>query len=130
MSTLLLSLLLIVLIGIGLLMGHRVREAFANPDATAPPAAPQMSPALANLLATPALISATSQPVKVDTLKREQDITTAVDAAAKKAEITCPQHECPKCEECKKCPVCPDMSKYIRIDEVPCWNCNLAGTIF
>ena len=24
-----------------------------------------------------------------------------------------------------KCPVCPDMSKYIRLDEVPCWNCSL-----
>jgi hypothetical protein len=24
-----------------------------------------------------------------------------------------------------RCPVCPDMSKYIRLDEVPCWNCSL-----
>jgi len=24
-----------------------------------------------------------------------------------------------------KCPTCPDMSKYIRLDEVPCWNCSL-----
>jgi hypothetical protein len=23
------------------------------------------------------------------------------------------------------CPVCPDMSQYIRLDEVPCWNCTL-----
>jgi hypothetical protein len=129
MNTLLLSLLLIVLIGIGLLMGRRVREAFENPDAAAP-TAPVMSPALANLLATPALITATSKPISVDTLKRSQDITVAADTAAKKAETTCPQHECPKCDECKKCPDCPDMSKYIRIDEVPCWNCNLAGTIF
>lgn len=111
-------------------MGYRVREAFENPDAAAAPAAPTMSPALANMLATPALIAATSKPVAVDTLKRDQDVTAATDAAAKKAETTCPQHECPKCEECKKCPQCPDMSKYIHIDEVPCWNCNLAGTIF
>jgi hypothetical protein len=27
--------------------------------------------------------------------------------------------------DCPKCPVCPDMSQYIRMDEVPCWNCTL-----
>lgn len=110
-------------------MGRRVHEAFEN-HAAAAPTAPVMSPALANLLATPALIAETSKPVNVDALKRDQDITAAADAATKKAETTCPRHECPKCEECKKCAECPDMSKYIRIDEVPCWNCNLAGTIF
>ncbi len=26
---------------------------------------------------------------------------------------------------CPACPVCPDMSQYIRLDEVPCWNCTL-----
>lgn len=26
---------------------------------------------------------------------------------------------------CPECPTCPDMSKYIRLDEVPCWNCSL-----
>ena len=28
-------------------------------------------------------------------------------------------------EEPEPCPKCPDMSKYIRLDEVPCWNCSL-----
>jgi len=111
-------------------MGRRIHEAFENPAAPTPPAGSQMSPALANLLATPALIAETSKPVNVDALKRDQDVAAAADAATKKAETTCPRHECPKCEECKKCAECPDMSKYIRIDEVPCWNCNLAGTIF
>jgi hypothetical protein len=23
------------------------------------------------------------------------------------------------------CPACPDMSQYIRMDEIPCWNCTL-----
>ena len=27
--------------------------------------------------------------------------------------------------KCPDCPTCPDMSKYIRLDEVPCWNCSL-----
>lgn len=26
---------------------------------------------------------------------------------------------------CPVCPTCPDMSQYIRLDEVPCWNCTL-----
>lgn len=30
-----------------------------------------------------------------------------------------PKKKCPKCE------VCPDMSKYIKLDEIPCWNCTL-----
>jgi hypothetical protein len=30
-----------------------------------------------------------------------------------------------KCPKCPKCPECPDMSKYVKLDEVPCWNCSL-----
>jgi hypothetical protein len=30
-----------------------------------------------------------------------------------------------KCPKCPKCPEGPDMSKYVRLDEVPCWNCSL-----
>ena len=26
---------------------------------------------------------------------------------------------------CGWCPACPDMSQYIRMDEIPCWNCTL-----
>ena len=26
---------------------------------------------------------------------------------------------------CPSCPICPDMSQYIKLDEVPCWNCSL-----
>ena len=122
MSTLLLSLLLLVLIAVGLIMGSRVAEHFA--DASAPPAPPQMSAALANLLATPALAAAMGQkPVpQVDTLARDQE---AVAAAANAVAHPAPCPECPKCEKCEKCEKCPDMSQYIRFDEVPCWNCTL-----
>lgn len=65
-----------------------------------------VSPALANLFATPALASK-SEPLKVDTLEREKDLKKATEKA------------------CPKCPVCPDMSQYIRLDEIPCWNCSL-----
>jgi hypothetical protein len=27
--------------------------------------------------------------------------------------------KCPECEQC------PDMSQYIKLDEIPCWNCSL-----
>lgn len=33
-------------------------------------------------------------------------------------------HDMPR-KRCPTCPTCPDMSKYIRLDEVPCWNCSL-----
>jgi hypothetical protein len=88
MSTLVLSLLLVLLIAIGLMMGRRVREAFVS---GAEPII-KVSPAMANLLEPP---TRPPPPVQVDTLKREQEIR------------------------------CPDMSKYIRMDEIPCWNCSL-----
>ena len=106
MSTFLLMLVLLGLITIGILMGPSL-EYFANPPPTMTVAT---SPALANLLSTPILIEEQKPVVQVDTLARDQDI----------------QHtECPKCPECKKCTECPDMSKYIRMNEVPCWNCTL-----
>jgi hypothetical protein len=30
-----------------------------------------------------------------------------------------------KCPKCPTCPEGPDMSKYVKLDEVPCWNCSL-----
>jgi len=29
------------------------------------------------------------------------------------------RRHCPKCEQC------PDMSQYVKLDEIPCWNCSL-----
>jgi len=74
MSTLLLSLLLIVLVLIGLVMGPSIVERFQNPPPA--PMTVQMSPALANLLATPALVATATAaaPPQVDVLGREKDI--------------------------------------------------------
>ena len=33
--------------------------------------------------------------------------------------------QCDKPINCPKCQECPDMSQYVRLDEVPCWNCSL-----
>jgi hypothetical protein len=107
MSTLLLSLLLIVLVVMGLQMGARVVERFENAAAAVEPV--KLSPALANLLAAGSVGSG-AKPTAVDTLAREQEIRQAVEEAMKR---------CPVCERC------PDMSNYIRMDEVPCWNCTL-----
>jgi hypothetical protein len=116
------SLLLLVLIGLGLVMGRSAIERFENPAI----ATINVSPALANLINTPDLAAKLNKPIpQINTLAREQEAVAMHEAAAKKAEKECPQHECPKCSECKKCPECPDMSKYIRMDEVPCWNCTL-----
>lgn len=117
MSTLLLSLLLLVLIAVGLIMGRKVAEQFENPE---PPTAPQMSPALVNLLGTPALAAAQKPVPQVDTLARDQEAVAAANSVAHPAPAPCP-----KCKECPKCEKCPDMSQYVRLDEVPCWNCTL-----
>lgn len=145
MSTLLLSLLLLILIAIGLLMGKKVAEGFTsssgggytasllallrgerfeNPE---PPAAPAISPALANLLATPALVAATQKPVpSVDKLARDKDAAAAAEAVAQPPPPPPGPGPAPApTPDCPKCPVCPDMSQYIRMDEVPCWNCTL-----
>ena len=55
-------------------------------------------------------------------LNREMDtLTESFSSRADKDHAD----RCPKCQTCPKCPTCPDMSKYIRLDEVPCWNCSL-----
>jgi len=50
-------------------------------------------------------------------LNREMD--TLTESFSSKADHDMQRKRCPKC------PTCPDMSKYIRLDEVPCWNCSL-----
>lgn len=119
MSTLLLSLLLLFLVAVGLLMGRKVAEQFQNP-----PTAPQISPALANLLATPALVAATQKPIpSVDKLERDKEAVAAAEAVAHPPPPPPPGPG--PAPACPKCPVCPDMSQYVRLDEVPCWNCTL-----
>jgi hypothetical protein len=120
MTTLMLSFLLLILVGLGIVMGAKLKEGFETQQT--PPA---MSPALANMIATPLFVAELKPVPNVDKLARDKDAADAANAASLKAERECPQHECPKCPDCKKCPECPDMSKYIRMDEVPCWNCTL-----
>jgi hypothetical protein len=120
MSLLILSLLLLLLVGLGLLMGRKaIHEMFANPAVA--PATVQVSPTLANLVSgTPK----EGPPAQPNPLAREQEVVAAANAAgtAPKCSI-CPA--CPSCPTCEKCEKCEDMSKYIRMDEVPCWNCTL-----
>jgi hypothetical protein len=138
MSTLILSLLLLALVAIGLLMGRRAQiERFA--DAAA--ATATVSPALANMIAIPAIpLSVPLQPS--NGIQRGQDAVAGMSVpakallgpggemqpaptpvpAAKSDEKPAPA---PATAGCPACPVCPDMSQYIKMDEVPCWNCTL-----
>lgn len=127
MSTLILSLLLLMLVGIGFLMNAKwVHETFENPVATTETI--QVSPTLANMLAaTPILVSSEKKPMpQVDTLNREQEVVAAAAARDKNEDHRCPVcPACPSCPTCPKCEQCEDMSKYIKMDEIPCWNCTL-----
>jgi len=119
MSLLLLSFLLLLLVGIGLLMATpHIRERFENPLAAAPAPAPatiKASPVMAALM--------TAQPPQADPLAREKDVIAAAAAVPSTSCPVCPA--CPTCPTCPKCPTCADMSQYIRMDEIPCWNCTL-----
>jgi hypothetical protein len=121
MSLLILSLLLLLLVGMGLLMGPKqIREMFDNPP---PATATVVSPALANLL-TGTSGNLTGPLPQTDTLAREQEAVGAANGVS--TTPLCPAcPACPSCPECPKCPTCKDMSKYIKMDEIPCWNCTL-----
>lgn len=108
MSTLLLSLLLIVLIALGLVMGHKVKETF---EGSVPPVAANAS------IAIPAVVTMTSP--QVDTIQRGLQEQQASETRKPLGPGGEEKHRCPDC------PRCPDMSKYIRMDEIPCWNCTL-----
>jgi hypothetical protein len=119
MSTALLSLLLLVLVGMGLVMGAKLQETFANPPADAPKQ--KVSPAVYNIQLTADLIEeANNRPVQYDKLTRDRDAADAVNAASLKAE-----QEEKENRRCPECPTCPDMSQYVKLSEVPCWNCTL-----
>ena len=127
----LLSLLLIILVGLGGLMARKTAEMFENPP---PPvmevAVVEVSPALANLLETPNLVAKMNgtAPAQVDPLKREQEVIAAASQAQtddSDDDDYKPKKRKPSKKRCPKCPKCPDMSQYVRLDEVPCWNCTL-----
>jgi hypothetical protein len=110
-SILLLFILLLLLIGVGIAT-HTYKESFSNHIETAVAGA---SPVLANL--TAALPRSSSNPKElpqIDTIGRDAEIRNGLEQQA-----TQPTG-CPVCKE-----QCPDMSKYIRRDSIPCWNCSL-----
>lgn len=130
MSTLILSLLLLVLISVGLLMGAKVTERFENPENPELQATVIVSPALKNMMLSS--VQAPAIPEQTE-LSREQDLQNARNAGSMLGpsgkEPGPRSHPMPKPEPipsgCPVCPTCPDMSQYIRLDEVPCWNCTL-----
>lgn len=109
-----LSLLLLLLVAAGLLMGAEMVEKFVDAPPAPAPATVAASPVLANMVATPVV----APTLQVNKLERDKDIVEVAHATSLKAL----QAEKP---ECPACPKCPDMSQYIRLDEVPCWNCTL-----
>lgn len=127
MSILVLSLLLLVLVGIGGLMRKQVAataEFFDNP----PPVESNqkvvvdVSPALADLLDTPRMVAAAAAlpAPQVDVLARDRDAVAAAQEVDER-----PVRKQKREHKCPTCPKCPDMSQYVRLDEVPCWNCTL-----
>jgi len=121
MSTLLLSLLLIFLVGLSILMhqGQRCNEHFA--DMPAPPLTATM-PSISAAIETPT-------PKQIDVIGRGLDQMQVEQAENKRKRVEYTP-EPSEDEGCRKpanncCPKCPDMSQYIKLDEVPCWNCTL-----
>ena len=119
MRALVLSLLLIVLIAMGLVMGKKVKETFEDVPA---PTQVSVEAAAPNPLPLQTVINVTPQ---VDTIQRGLQ-EQAPDMPISLGETRRPLG--PGGEQRQGCPVCkqcPDMSKYIRMDEIPCWNCTL-----
>jgi len=135
MSTLLLSLLLLLLIGAGMLMRPRMREHFASPSPDPEPKPSVVSPTLANMLLTPEIDDVREGP-QINKLDRDYMLVNAMENSqqkktaqnqkkARRYEEEEDDRAHKPCPVAKPCPVCPDMSQYIRLDEVPCWNCSL-----
>jgi len=107
MSLSLLGLLALLLALIATILAS---QSYKEHFAVAPEKAP-VSPVMANL-ADAMTQTAKSKPVQVNALERDADVVKALNDQDKKG--------CPVCKE-----QCPDMSKYIRRDSIPCWNCSL-----
>jgi len=118
MSILLLSLLFAVLLVMGVYLQPRLTEPFMDTDMgmdTGMDTPDEVSPTLAALLNRPDMPVENIDPLRDDVLQK---------ATSEGFEVERPKKKKSTCSK-KKCPVCPDMSKYIRMDEIPCWNCSL-----
>ena len=99
--------LLFVLIAIGIVT-QSYKEYFSGHLITTPET--QVSPVMANL--TAAISQRSKELPQIDTISRDADAINALNDQDRRG--------CPVCKE-----QCPDMSKYIRRDSIPCWNCSL-----
>jgi len=107
---LLLLVLLLLLIGIGIAT-HSYKESFSNHVEPAVAAAAAVSPVMANMTAALQLSQKRKEIPQVDVIGRDADALNSLGQQG------------PGCPVCKE--QCPDMSKYIRRDSIPCWNCSL-----
>lgn len=130
MSILILSLLLLLLVGIGALMGRRITaiERFQDKHpATTEDVSDNKQQQTFQITGT----------VNVDPLARDIAVQDAVVEGGKKSHLPkpapnptpAPPTPAPNPEPAPPKPAphsaCPDMSQYIRMDEIPCWNCTL-----
>ena len=124
-----LCILALVVVAVSMSYENRERfESVAMSSGSGPGSAISVfaSPALANLLATPVL-SASGPNLQVDVLQRgkdEQVKAPEAKAPETKAKAPAPEAKAPQAS----CPG-PDMTQYIRIKDIPCWNCNVSETI-
>jgi hypothetical protein len=98
-------------------------ERFADAINPTPTAVSQqfVSPTLKNLLATPDM---SVQPVMMNPLQRELDIIEVTAYPVTLIE-TADDDDDSNLTATANATACPDMSQYIRMDEIPCWNCTL-----
>jgi hypothetical protein len=115
MSLLGLFALFLVLVTVGI-EAQSYKEYFATQIEVTGQGPAAASPVMANL-SNAAGSDMRKQPLpQISKMDRDADAVAATEDA-----ISSGRHgSCPACKE-----QCPDMSKYIRRDSIPCWNCSL-----
>lgn len=113
MSLLGLLALFFVLVAVGI-SAQSYKEYFATQLDVKALGAAVASPVMANLS------NATAATEKKQPLPQVSKMDRDADAVAATEESVSHRDPCPVCKE-----QCPDMSKYIRRDSIPCWNCSL-----
>ena len=115
MSLLALFALFLVLVTVGV-AAQSYKEYFATQIEVKAQGAATASPVMANLSNAAGATEKKQALPQVSKMDRDADAVAATEEA-----ISSGRHEpCPVCKE-----QCPDMSKYIRRDSIPCWNCSL-----
>jgi hypothetical protein len=105
--------LLLALIAVGIVT-QSYKEYFAGQvESVAVPPSP-VSPVMANLTDAMTKTDRSKELPQIDTIGRDADAVAALNDQERD------RKGCPVCKE-----QCPDMSKYIRRDSIPCWNCSL-----